>query len=237
MSETASRKWWTPSCSPGVSAYPLHLGAPDLGRQRVDDDAGDLVLHLEHVARREIVALRPQHGPVHVVGQLGHDPQAVVRPAQAAGQHVADAEVLAHLQRVALGVAEALGRTARDHHHLAQGGECGHDLFGEAVAKVMQRPLFLQRAERQHRDRRPLGPLQPRGAAVNRAHEPECPDGARHVAERLDSEVDGLRVEPGQPLLRGAQISTVPGSANSCSRAATLTSFPNASAASTSTSP
>src|SRR6516165_10698122 len=64
---------------------------------RGDDGLGDLILHREHVGEVAIVAFRPKVASGGDIIELCRDAHAFAAPAQAALDHIADAEFLGDL--------------------------------------------------------------------------------------------------------------------------------------------
>ncbi len=140
----------------------LALGAEilrgiELRLDRRDDGLGDFVLHGEHVGEVAVVALRPDMAAGGDVVELRRDAHAVAALAHAALDHIADAELLGdllHMHRLAL-VDER--RVARDHEEPAQLGQCGDDVFADAVGKILLLRIAAHVGEGQHGDGRPVG--------------------------------------------------------------------------------
>lgn len=76
--------------------------AEQLDLELIDHRGGDLVLHLEHVRHRAVVALRPQVRTVSGTDQLRGDAQCVAGLAHAAFEHVSDVELLRDVGNVGL---------------------------------------------------------------------------------------------------------------------------------------
>ena len=71
------------------------LGGQELGPDAADDAGRDLVLDGEDVVERPVVALGPEVGAGGGIDQLRGHPDAVAGLADAALEHVADAELAA----------------------------------------------------------------------------------------------------------------------------------------------
>jgi hypothetical protein len=90
-------------CAPALAL--LLLGAGERNRERVDDVAGDFVLHREHIVQAAVVAVRPQVMAAAGVDKLSRDPHPIANLADASLQHVTHAEFAAdlpHSDRLAL---------------------------------------------------------------------------------------------------------------------------------------
>ncbi len=121
--------------------------------QRLGDLARDLVLHLEDVLHLAVVALRPEREVGARVDQLGVDAQAVAGAAQAAGEHVRGAQLLADLRRRDLLVAVGEHRRAREDVQAADLRQLGDDVLGDPIAEVLVLLHPAQILEVEHRDR------------------------------------------------------------------------------------
>ena len=83
----------------------LDLGRSDRGLDRPDHVGRDPVLEVEHVLAGPVVPLGPEVPAGHGLDELGRDPHPLAGRADAALEHVADAELpadLAHVDRLAL---------------------------------------------------------------------------------------------------------------------------------------
>ena len=78
----------------------LTFGIVDVRCDRRDDAARQFLLHLEDVLQHPVVLLGPQVVAGERVDQLAADADALGRLADAAFQHVAHAEFLAHAANV-----------------------------------------------------------------------------------------------------------------------------------------
>jgi hypothetical protein len=113
------------------------FGHVDLAREPRRDRAGDLILQIEQVLELQVEPIGPQRGFGGRVDEFDGDAKALVRPAQAAAENVAHAEAaLDLLGRIAAQV-EQEGRVPRDHHQVAEPGEAGDDVFGDALAEMV----------------------------------------------------------------------------------------------------
>ena len=75
----------------------LHFGLLDLRRDGADHARGDLVLQVENILERAVETVRPQMRAGRGVDQLPGDADLVAGLADAAFEHVADAELAADL--------------------------------------------------------------------------------------------------------------------------------------------
>ncbi len=91
------------------------------------------------------------------VDQLAGDPHPAARPAHAALEHVAHAELAADLLHVDRPAAVGEARVARDHEQPAQAGQLGGDVLDHAIGEVVLARVAAQVLERQHGDRRLVG--------------------------------------------------------------------------------
>ena len=78
----------------------LDLRLPQAWLDGADDAQRDLVLDFENVAERPVIAFGPDMGAVRRLDELAGDANAVAGFAQAAFEHVADAEFPPHLFHV-----------------------------------------------------------------------------------------------------------------------------------------
>ena len=133
------------------------LARQQLDLQHLDDAAGDLVLHREHVGEHPVVALGPQIAAGVRVHELRGDPDPLAGLADAALQDVAHPEPGAGVPDVQLHALEGEGGVARGHEQPGDLGEIGDQIVGDAVAeKILIRIVGLV-GEGQHRDRLALG--------------------------------------------------------------------------------
>ena len=99
---------------------PLLVALRQVERERADNLLRHVVLHGEDVGQVAIETLRPQMSARGRVDKLCGDPYPVAGLADAALQHVAHAEVPAHLLNVHVPALEGEGRIASDHEQLRQ---------------------------------------------------------------------------------------------------------------------
>src|SRR6516162_7626881 len=100
MSPRLNRHFVGAEIAGAQSAGLQSLGTLDLWCDRGDDGAGQFLLHREDVLQHAVVALRPDVIAGQRVDQLAGDTDPVRRPAYAAFQHIANAEVPADLPDV-----------------------------------------------------------------------------------------------------------------------------------------
>ena len=149
----------------------LRLGAEifrgvKLRLDRGDDGFGDLVLHREHVGEVAVVALRPEMAAGGDIVELRRDAHAVAALADAALDHIADAELLGDLFHVdGLALVDER-RVARDHEEPAQLRQRGDDVLADAVGEILLLRIAAHVGERQHGDGRPVGQRQSGRAAI-----------------------------------------------------------------------
>ncbi len=93
---------------------PRRFLSGEVDRQGLHDLAGDLVLHVEDLRGRAVVALGPALKSRAGVHQLGIDPQGVVTAPDAALKHVIDIQLLADLLGGHLLAFEGEGGIARE---------------------------------------------------------------------------------------------------------------------------
>ena len=91
------------------------------------------------------------------VDQLAGDPHPIARPADAALEDVAHAELAADLLDVDGFALVGETRIARDDEEPADARECGDDLLDHAVGEVFLFRIAAHIREGQHRDRRLVG--------------------------------------------------------------------------------
>src|SRR6516162_10677760 len=137
----------------------------DFGRlHRGLDDAGDarcnLVLNVKDVFQQTVKAVRPEMRPAERIDQLGGDAHPPTRLANRAFEHVADAELAAHLLHVYDLAFVRKTRIAGDDEEPTDAGERGDDLLDHAVGEVFLLWIAAEVLERQHRDRRLVGERQ-----------------------------------------------------------------------------
>src|SRR5205085_11940367 len=84
-----------------------------------DDTCGHPVLQIEDVLQRPIEMFRPEVNAGGSLDELAGDTHAVRRPAIAAFEHIAHAELAADLANVDSPVLESKARVTRDHEQPA----------------------------------------------------------------------------------------------------------------------
>ena len=129
---------------------------PDLERRH--DLERDLVLDGEDVGELAVVAVGPEMPAGRRVDQLGGDAHPLAGAPHAALEHMADAQLPAdhpEIDRLAL-VGEA--RVAGDDQQARHLAQIGDDVLADAVGEVLLLGVARHVVERQHRDRRALGP-------------------------------------------------------------------------------
>src|SRR6185437_16251755 len=119
---------------------------------RRDDRFSDLVLHSEYVGDAAVVALGPDMAAGGDVVELGGDAHAVAGLAHAAFDHVTDAEFLGDLLHVHGFALVDEGRVARDHEEPAQLGQCGDNVFADAIGEVFLFRFSAHVGEGKHGD-------------------------------------------------------------------------------------
>ncbi len=134
------------------SLPPGRLARAQAEVELLHDRGGDLVLDLEHVDELAVEALAPDVRIVGDVDELRRDPQPLARLADAALEHGAYPQRLAHPAQVLLAT-EAERRGTRDHPQIREPGQRVDDLFGQPVAEVVVLAVGAHVDERQHRDR------------------------------------------------------------------------------------
>ncbi len=151
--------------SPGA----FDLRALQAGLDDADDLVGDLVLQVENVFQRAVVAVGPQMRPGRGLDQLRRDAHPVARLAHASFQDIAHAELtpdLSHIDGSAL-VGEA--RIARDHEQPFDPRQAGDDVLDHAVGEILLLRIAAHVLERQDRDRRPVGRCEVRQGLFGRS--------------------------------------------------------------------
>ena len=120
------------------------------------DGARDLVLDGKHVRHMTVVALRPAVGAADRVDQLRRHAQSFAVAADAALDHVANAQLLAdpaHVDRTALVLERGV---ACDHDQAGEPRQLSDDVVGDAVAEILLAWITGDVLERQDGDRRPV---------------------------------------------------------------------------------
>ena len=108
----------------------------DAADQHRDDAARHLVLDVEELAHRAIVALRPELTGGVGLDQPHGDPDVPARTPEGAFEHVRRAELGPHAIRRHGGIAVGQGRARRDHVELAKPAELGRDVLRHADAEM-----------------------------------------------------------------------------------------------------
>ena len=111
------------------------LARQQLDLQHLDDAAGDLVLHREHVREHPVEALGPQILAGIRVDELRREADPLAGLAHAALQDVAHAQPGTRLPDVQLHPLEGEGGVARGHEQPGDLGEIGDQIIGDAVAE------------------------------------------------------------------------------------------------------
>src|SRR5439155_537520 len=126
-----------------------------------DDGLGDLVLEVEDVFQDAVIFVGPNVRAGLSLDELSRDAQAIAAFAQAALEHVANAELapdLLDVDDLAL-VGEA--RIPRDHEQPIDPRQAGDDILDHAVGEILLLGIAAHVLERQHRDRRLVGEWYP----------------------------------------------------------------------------
>ena len=133
---------------------------PEVGLQHVPeegrhDGADQLVLHVEELLLRPVVALGPHRALRARVDELGRDAHLVARASHAPLEHVAHAQLLADgddVHRLALVAKRGI---AGDHAQLREVRQIGDQVLREPIAEVLLLLVVAQVREGQHRDAGP----------------------------------------------------------------------------------
>ena len=142
-------------CRPSPTGGPaLGLGDGTPAADAAGRLLGDLGLHGEHVHGGPVPALRPDMGARGRVDQLGRDPHLVALPLDRALQHVAHVQRLADLAHVGGLALVDRRRVLGDDVELAEPGQVGDDVLGDAVRQPPGRLVAAEIGERQHGDGR-----------------------------------------------------------------------------------
>ena len=113
------------------------FGGVKLRLDRRDDGLGDLVLHREHIGELAVVAFGPDVAAGCDVVELRGDPHPVAFLADAAFDHVADAELLGDLLQVDRLALVDERRVAGDDEEPAQLRQRGDDVLADAVGEIL----------------------------------------------------------------------------------------------------
>jgi hypothetical protein len=190
----------------------------------------------EDVLEVAVEAIGPDVAAARGVDELHVDAHLHAGAAHAAFEHVAHAELPAHLLDVDALLLVGERRVARDHEQAGDLGDVGDDVFGDAVGEVFLLGIAAHVGERQHRERglvgqaerlRPSPPWRRRGRDGAGERHPERAHRVVDVLHLLLALVDELREHPPRTAPRTAsETVTPPGSASACSRAAMFTPSP-----------
>ena len=132
----------------------------DLRRDGAHDGPCYLLLHLEDVFKHAVVAFRPDVIAGQCVDQLAAHANPVRRFADAAFQHVADAQFPADLPGIGRFALVGERRVSGDHEQRVEPRQFGDDVFGNTVGEKLLFRIAAHIQERQHRDRRLVGERQ-----------------------------------------------------------------------------
>jgi hypothetical protein len=136
------------------------LAAGEAHLERLHDLLGHLVLHREDVLEVAVEAVGPDVAAALGVDELHVDAHLHAGTAHAAFEHVAHAELAAHLLDVDALLLVRERRVARDHEQARDLGNVGDDVFGDAVGEVLLLGVAAHVGERQHRERGLVGQAQ-----------------------------------------------------------------------------
>ena len=111
------------------------------GRHELRLDGGrdarrDLVLKGENIGQLTVVSLRPDVIAGNRIQQLAGDTHPLSALAHAAFEHIADAKIAPYLLHVRSLALVDKRRIAGDDEEPPQAGQCGDDVFGDAIAEV-----------------------------------------------------------------------------------------------------
>src|SRR5215831_6459601 len=112
------------------------LGLLQLGCDRAYDAAGHLILEIEDILNPAIEAIDPDMRTPRGIDKLPSDPHPASRPAHAAFQHIAHAELTTHLLYVHRATLIGEGRIARDDEQPAHARQRRNDLLDHAISEV-----------------------------------------------------------------------------------------------------
>src|SRR5215472_12018358 len=115
----------------------LDLRLLDPASEGGHDRAGDLVLDLEQLADVAIVAFGPDMIARRGIDQLRRDAQPLDRFADAALDHISDAELAAETLHVDILTAVLKGRVPGDYEELTEPRQLGDDVLGDAVYDIL----------------------------------------------------------------------------------------------------
>ena len=131
----------------------LAFGQLDLERGRHRER--DLVLHGEDVINLAVKPVRPHVAARLGIGELHGNSDPVGRLAQAPGHDVPGAKFLTDLLHRGRPSLEGEGRATWRHREMADLGEAGDEVFGDAIGQkilIRVRAHILERQNGQHRD-------------------------------------------------------------------------------------
>ena len=132
------------------------LGENDLGLNRINDPAGDVVLPVETIDEHAIVSVRPHMNAFGGVYQLCGDAHSAGRHAQAALQHVSHAQLARHRADVDRLPPECKTGIAGDNREPPLARQSRDDVFGETIGKAVLPGIATHVLKRQDGDRRPV---------------------------------------------------------------------------------
>ena len=123
----------------GVGVHPARFHDGNAKPHLFGDSIGDLRFDAEQVVELVIVRFGPHVRLVRRPNQLRGDAQAPLAFADAAFEHVVDAQFLPDLPDAPVGALVAHDRSSSDHAEIADAAEPGDQLFGEPVAQELAR--------------------------------------------------------------------------------------------------
>ena len=133
---------------------PVRLRHHTVAAQLIGHLLRQLALDRENVICWAVPALRPDMPAAAGLDQLGGDTNPLARMLDTALEHVANAELAAHLAQVGGLVLVLQGRVAGDDREVAEAGEIGDHVLGDAVGEPAGGGIPAQVGERQDRDGR-----------------------------------------------------------------------------------
>ena len=134
--------------------------ASRLGFDGTGDAAGDFVLQGKDVADLAVVPFGPVMAAGQRIDELRRDAQPRARPADAAFEYIAHAEIARDPLHVDCPALVDECRVAGDDEQPADAGEPGDQILGDAIGKVLLFGIAAHIGERQHRDRGAVGQRQ-----------------------------------------------------------------------------
>src|SRR3954452_3701489 len=141
----------------------LDLGIAQTRLKRADHAQGDVVLECKYVVELAVIAFRPEMRAAFGLDQLGADPYALARLANASLQHISHAQVAPRLFGVYGPTLVGKARIVRDDEQPFDAGEPSDDVFHHSVGEVVLLRIAAQVLERQKGDRGLVGQCQWRG--------------------------------------------------------------------------